>query len=347
MSPYVLATLTLTLILGTTVTLASSHWVVAWMGLEVTTLAVIPIIAHPYHPLTTEAATKYFLIQATAAAVLLFATTTNAWMEGQWHTTQLTHPLASTMALMALAMKMGLAPLHLWLPEVIQGVTLPVGLLLSTWQKLAPLALVLQVAPNAHPHALTTLGILSTLAGGWGGLNQTQLRKVLAYSSVAHLGWTVIVVQMAPQMALLAFFTYVIMTTATFLTLWTTQSTTIIKLASAWTKTPPLAPLSCLLLLSLGGLPPLTGFMPKWLILQELAAQGLFALATTLAMSALLSLFFYLRLTYLMALTLSPHPNNATAPWRSKAHRPTALLPLTISLALLGLPLTPTITSLL
>nr|BBF17052.1 NADH dehydrogenase subunit 2 [Chirocentrus nudus] len=346
MSPYVLTMLLLTLILGTTTTLASSHWVMAWMGLEMTTLAVIPIMAYPFHPRSTEAATKYFLIQATAAAVLLFAATTDAWASGQWDITQLTHPAAATMALMALAMKMGLAPLHLWLPEVIQGLTLPAALLLSTWQKIAPLALMLQVAPNTHPYALTTLGILSTLAGGWGGLNQTQLRKVMAYSSVAHLGWMIVVVQMAPQVTLIAFLTYVTMTTATFLTLWVTRSTTATTLASAWTKAPMLAPLASLLLLSLGGLPPLTGFMPKWLILQELSNQGLYLLATTMAMTALLSLFFYLRLTYLIALTLSPHPNNAIAPWRSKNQRPDVLLSLSTTLSLISLPLMPSVISL-
>nr|YP_001293763.1 NADH dehydrogenase subunit 2 [Ilisha elongata]BAF64076.1 NADH dehydrogenase subunit 2 [Ilisha elongata] len=347
MNPYVSTILLSSLGLGTTITFASSHWLLAWMGLEINTLAIAPLMTHQHHPRAVEATTKYFLTQATAAAMILFASTTNAWMCGQWEITQLTHPIASTMALTALALKIGLAPMHFWLPEVLQGVDLYTGLILSTWQKLAPFALILQMAENTHPLMLTTLAITSTMIGGWGGLNQTQLRKILAYSSIAHLGWMILVSQMAPQLTLIALSTYIIMTTAMFLTLKNTNSTKTITLASSWTKTPALAALTSFTLLSLGGLPPLTGFMPKWLILQEITNQGLITTATIMALSALLSLYFYLRLTYAMALTLSPHTINSTTPWRTQTKNPTLPLSSSIILATGLLPLTPTILTLL
>nr|QDE13217.1 NADH dehydrogenase subunit 2 [Sardinella melanura] len=343
MNPYVLSVLLFSLGLGTTVTFASSHWLLAWMGLEINTLAIIPLMAHQHHPRAIEATTKYFLTQATAAATILFASATNAWASGQWEITHLTHPTACTIAITGLALKIGLAPTHFWLPEVLQGVTLTTGLILSTWQKLAPLALIMQVADNAHPHLLTALALSSTLVGGWGGLNQTQLRKILAYSSVAHLGWMVLVTQMAPHMTLLALVTYIIMTTATFLTLSKVNSTKTITLASAWTKAPALSALACLTLLSLGGLPPLTGFMPKWLILQELSNQGFPITATVIALTALLSLYFYLRLAYAMTLTLSPSTIGSTGAWRVPAKRPTLLLSTTAVLATCLLPATPSI----
>nr|YP_009672829.1 NADH dehydrogenase subunit 2 [Nematalosa erebi]QDE53137.1 NADH dehydrogenase subunit 2 [Nematalosa erebi]WJQ22558.1 NADH dehydrogenase subunit 2 [Nematalosa erebi] len=347
MNPYVIAILLFSLGLGTTLTFASSHWLLAWMGLEINTLAIIPLMARQHHPRAIEATTKYFLTQATAAAMLLFASTTNAWMLGQWEISHLSHPIACTIAIMALALKIGLAPTHFWLPEVLQGITLTTGLILSTWQKLAPFALILQVAENAHPHLLTALAVCSTLVGGWGGLNQTQLRKVLAYSSVAHLGWMILVAQMAPQMTLLALITYITMTTAAFLTLDKVNSTKTITLTSAWTKSPALSALACLILLSLGGLPPLTGFMPKWLILQEVSNQGLPLTATIVALTALLSLYFYLRLTYAMTLTLAPYTINSTTPWRAPTKQPTLLLATTIVLATSLLPLTPSIATLL
>nr|ATQ37082.1 NADH dehydrogenase subunit 2 [Thryssa hamiltonii] len=347
MNPYVLSTLLISLGLGTTLTFMSSHWLLAWMGLEINTLAIIPLMAQKHHPRAVEATTKYFLIQATAAAMILFAATTNAWIHGQWDISQMYHPIPCSITMTALALKIGLAPLHLWLPEVLQGITLMTGLILSTWQKLAPLALIMQTANNAHPHLLTFLALTSTLVGGWGGLNQTQLRKILAYSSIAHLGWMILVSQMAPKMTLLALITYVIMTTATFLTLNNINSTKTITLASAWTKAPTLAGLTCLLLLSLGGLPPLTGFMPKWLIIQELANQGLALTATIIALTALLSLYFYLRLTHALALTLSPQTTSATAPWRSMTKQPTLALSLTTILATCLLPMTPTIFTLI
>nr|YP_003734473.1 NADH dehydrogenase subunit 2 [Thryssa baelama]BAJ09956.1 NADH dehydrogenase subunit 2 [Thryssa baelama] len=343
MNPYVLSIFFISLGLGTTLTFMSSHWLLAWMGLEINTLAIIPLMAQKHHPRAVEAATKYFLIQATAAAMILFAASANAWICGQWDINQMSHPLTSTITMTALALKIGLAPLHLWLPEVLQGITLNTGLILSTWQKLAPLALIMQTANNTHPFLLTALALSSTLIGGWGGLNQTQLRKILAYSSIAHLGWMILVSQMAPQLTLLALATYIVMTTSAFLMLNNINSTKTITLASAWTKAPTLTALTCLVLLSLGGLPPLTGFMPKWLIIQELANQGFAPTATIIALTALLSLYFYLRLTYALSLTLSPQVASASTPWRTSMMRPTLALSTATVLATCLLPITPSV----
>nr|YP_004733395.1 NADH dehydrogenase subunit 2 [Citharinus congicus]BAK42045.1 NADH dehydrogenase subunit 2 [Citharinus congicus] len=346
MNPYVLAMLLSSLGLGTTLTFASSHWLLAWMGLEINTLAILPLMAQHHHPRAVEATTKYFLTQATAAATLLFASTTNAWMTGEWDITHLSNPTATPLATIALALKVGLAPLHFWLPEVLQGLDLTTGLIMSTWQKLAPFALLIQIAPTINPTILTLLGITSALIGGWGGLNQTQLRKILAYSSIAHLGWMIIILQLSPQLTMLALGTYIIMTSAAFLTFKTVASTKIGTLALAWPKNPTLTTITILTLLSLGGLPPLTGFMPKWLILQELAKQQLPLTATIIALSALLSLYFYLRLCYAMTLTISPSTNNATTPWRLQNTQLT--LPTTIlsTATLMLLPLTPAVMAL-
>nr|YP_010957369.1 NADH dehydrogenase subunit 2 [Stemonosudis rothschildi]WMY90670.1 NADH dehydrogenase subunit 2 [Stemonosudis rothschildi] len=341
MNPYVLCILLSSLGLGTTITFASSHWLLAWMGLEINTLAILPLMAQHHHPRAVEATTKYFLTQATAAALLLFASTTNAWMTGEWDIQNLTHPLANTIAILALALKIGLAPAHFWLPEVLQGLDLTTGLILSTWQKLAPFALILQMS-SANPSLLMLLGFLSILVGGWGGLNQTQLRKVLAYSSIAHLGWMILIMQFAPTLTLLALLVYIIMTAATFLTFKTNNVKSINALATSWAKAPALTALVPLSLLSLGGLPPLTGFMPKWLILQELTKQNFLLIATLAALAALLSLYFYLRLCYAIALTMAPNSTSAPAPWRLFTPRRGLLLSLMMMLSLSLLPLTPT-----
>nr|ALG31098.1 NADH dehydrogenase subunit 2 [Mylopharodon conocephalus] len=343
MNPYVLTTLLSSLGLGTTLTFASSHWLLAWMGLEINTLAIIPLMAQHHHPRAVEAATKYFLTQATAAAMILFASMTNAWITGGWDMVNMSNPIASAMVIAALALKIGLAPMHFWMPEVLQGLDLLTGLILSTWQKLAPLALIIQTAQAIDPLLLTTLGLLSTLVGGWGGLNQTQLRKILAYSSIAHMGWMIIVLQYAPQLTLLALLTYIFMTSAAFLTLKVSSATKISTLAIVWSKSPVLTATTALVLLSLGGLPPLTGFMPKWLILQELAKQDLPLTATVMALAALLSLYFYLRLCYAMTLTISPNTVNSATPWRVQTTQASLPLALTTTLALGLLPMTPAI----
>nr|YP_003412032.1 NADH dehydrogenase subunit 2 [Gila conspersa]BAI67658.1 NADH dehydrogenase subunit-2 [Gila conspersa] len=343
MNPYVLMTLLSSLGLGTTLTFASSHWLLAWMGLEINTLAIIPLMAQHHHPRAVEAATKYFLTQATAAAMILFASMTNAWITGGWDMSDMSNPIASTMIIAALALKIGLAPMHFWMPEVLQGLDLLTGLILSTWQKLAPLALIIQTAQAIDPLLLTALGLLSTLIGGWGGLNQTQLRKILAYSSIAHMGWMIIVLQYAPHLTLLALLTYIFMTSAAFLTLKISSATKVNTLAIIWSKNPVLTATTALVLLSLGGLPPLTGFMPKWLILQELTKQSLPLAATVMALAALLSLYFYLRLCYAMTLTLSPNTLSSATPWRLRTTQASLPLALTTTLALGLLPVTPAI----
>nr|AGG69219.1 NADH dehydrogenase subunit 2 [Nannoperca vittata] len=346
MNPYILATLLFGLGLGTTITFASSHWLLAWMGLEMNTLAIIPLMAQHHHPRAVEATTKYFLTQATAAAMLLFASTTNAWLTGQWDIQQMTHPLPVTMITLALALKIGLAPVHAWLPEVLQGLDLTTGLILSTWQKLAPFALLLQIQP-VNSTILIMLGLMSTLVGGWGGLNQTQLRKILAYSSIAHLGWMILVLQFSPSLTFLTLIVYLIMTFSTFLVFKLNKATSINALATSWTKAPAMTALTPLILLSLGGLPPLTGFMPKWLILQELTKQDLAPTATLAALSALLSLYFYLRLSYAITLTLSPNNLTGMTPWRLPSTQPTLPLAITTLATLTLLPLTPAMTALL
>nr|YP_009311620.1 NADH dehydrogenase subunit 2 [Pseudochondrostoma polylepis]BAV70562.1 NADH dehydrogenase subunit 2 [Pseudochondrostoma polylepis] len=347
MNPYVLTILLSSLGLGTTLTFASSHWLLAWMGLEINTLAIVPLMAQHHHPRAVEATTKYFLTQATAAAMILFASTTNAWITGEWDMNNMSNPIASTMIIIALALKIGLAPMHFWMPEVMQGLDLLTGLILSTWQKLAPLALIVLTAQAIDPLLLTALGLMSTLVGGWGGLNQTQLRKILAYSSIAHMGWMIIVLQYAPQLTLLALLMYIFMTSAAFLTLKASSATKVNTLAVVWSKSPILTTTTALVLLSLGGLPPLTGFMPKWLILQELAKQGLALTATIMALAALLSLYFYLRLCYAMTLTISPNTAAATTPWRTRTTQTSLPLAMFTIMALGLLPVSPAIVMLI
>nr|WNH37563.1 NADH dehydrogenase subunit 2 [Photonectes albipennis] len=329
--------------LGTVLTFSSSHWFLAWMGLEINTLAILPLMSQKHHPRAVEATAKYFLIQATAGTLILFAGLSSAWISGEWVTTQFSHPYASSITTLALALKLGVAPAHFWLPDVLQGLDLTTGLIVSTWQKLAPFALMVQTAPCADPQLLLTLGLASTLLGGWGGLNQTQLRKILAFSSVSHLGWMILVVQFAPSLALLNLFIYIIMTSMAFLALKAYNCTTLSDLATSWAKSPALATLFSPVLLSLGGLPPLSGFMPKWLVLGEMTKQGLQLPATLAALSALLSLFFYLRICYVMTLTSPPNVMIKAIPWRLSPSQKHTLLAPTSIVALGILPVTPAV----
>nr|AAF03018.1 NADH dehydrogenase subunit II [Maratecoara lacortei] len=338
MSPFILVILTLSLIMGTLMAITTSHWIMAWIGLEINTFAILPFMSQKQYPRTIEATMKYFIIQTSATTMLLFAIIMNAWVTGEWGIQQTNHPLTLTMTTTALLMKMGLAPLHAWFPEIMQGLNFLSGLILSTWQKLAPFSLLLQLVNN-NPNLTSILGLLSILVGGWGGLNQTQTRKILSYSSIAHLGWMLLISRYMPKLALLAFIIYTIMTFAMFTMLWFNQSTTLKMLSTSLIKTPALMVIMPLILMSLGGLPPLTGFLPKWLILSELAKQNLTLFATTAALASLMSLFFYLRLSYTTAFTISPNFISMTVPWRIKTLFPTLPLAISVGLSLYLLPL--------
>nr|ARF06887.1 NADH dehydrogenase subunit 2 [Gambelia sila]ARF06888.1 NADH dehydrogenase subunit 2 [Gambelia sila] len=342
MSPTATMILISSLATGTIITASSHHWLLAWIGLEINTLAIIPIISKQHHPRSTEAATKYFLTQAAASALILFSSTINAWDTGTWNILSMTNQQANILLTAALAMKLGLAPMHFWLPEVLQGSTMKTALIISTWQKLAPMALMYLTINNLSPTILLMTGLLSTTIGGWGGLNQTQLRKIMAYSSIAHLGWIAAIGPMMTNIMTLNLMIYITMTTSMFSMFLMTQSKTIQDTTMSWTSSPTATITMMLTLLSLGGLPPLSGFMPKWLILEELATQNLAPMATLLAITSLLSLFFYLRLTYTTTLTLSPNPSTTNHKWRFKSKTP-MLITMTLPASTMILPLTPMI----
>nr|NP_114042.1 NADH dehydrogenase subunit 2 [Lyciasalamandra atifi]AAK43347.1 NADH dehydrogenase subunit 2 [Lyciasalamandra atifi] len=339
MSPYVLSVLMSSLAIGTIATLSSTHWFLAWMGLEINTLAIIPLMTKTYHPRGTESATKYFLTQATASGLILFSTTINAWALGEWTLTNL-NPTSSTILTIALAMKLGIAPFHLWLPDVMQGLNLMTGLILSTWQKLAPMALLIMINHQLNSNLLMLMAILSTVVGGWGGLNQVQMRKIMAYSSIAHLGWMIMILTFSPTLTVLNFLIYIILTTSMFMMMISLLSTNINKLAVSWSKTPTLSALMMITLMALGGLPPTSGFLPKWLILQEMTNQHMSLMSTIMAMSTLLSLFFYLRLSYVISLTTAPNISNSNLMWRVQL-KPMTAMPVIIILSLMLMPITP------
>nr|AKQ13201.1 NADH dehydrogenase subunit 2 [Pachytriton xanthospilos]AKQ13202.1 NADH dehydrogenase subunit 2 [Pachytriton xanthospilos]AKQ13203.1 NADH dehydrogenase subunit 2 [Pachytriton xanthospilos]AKQ13204.1 NADH dehydrogenase subunit 2 [Pachytriton xanthospilos]AKQ13205.1 NADH dehydrogenase subunit 2 [Pachytriton xanthospilos] len=339
MSPYTLSMLMSSLAVGTITTLSSYHWFLAWMGLEVNTLAIIPLMTKMHHPRATESATKYFLTQATASALILFSTIMNAWMTGEWTIMNMNHHTSTTILTIALAIKLGVAPFHLWLPDVLQGLNMMTCLILSTWQKLAPMALLILTSHQLNTNLLIMMALTSMVVGGWGGLNQTQMRKIMAYSSIAHLGWMTMIVPFAPNLALLNLLIYIILTSSMFMTLMALNSTSMNKLSTSWLKTPTLAAFTMIVLMALGGLPPTSGFLPKWLILQEMAKQHLNMLSITMAMSALLSLFFYLRLSYTISMTSPPHISNSNLNWREK--NSLQIIPMMIMLSMMMMPMTP------
>nr|UFY86335.1 NADH dehydrogenase subunit 2 [Cyrtodactylus rukhadeva] len=339
MNPLIWSTLTMSLAIGGSTPLSSNHWLLASPGLELNTLSILPIIIRHHHPRATEATTKYFLIQATAATMIMLASIISTWQTGQWSITHTT-PTATLLTTMALMLKLGIAPLHLWYPHVLQGTTMNTALTISTWQKIAPLTLLYMTHHALNQTTLILVGLTSALVGGWGGLNQTQTRTILAFSSIAHMGWLMAALAINQHLTTLTMITYMILTLATFMPLTTTK--TITDIGMAWPTSPTTLTATMNNLMSLGGLPPLKGSTPKWLILKGLTTTGLATIATLLLLTSLPSLFLYVRLAYMTTLTTPPATTNTEHKWRFKPQRLTHIAP-TIMAATLLLPLTATL----
>nr|ADK93101.1 NADH dehydrogenase subunit 2 [Crocidura fuliginosa] len=341
MNPMISIILLGTIMLGTSIVMTSSHWFMTWLGFEMNMMAIVPVLMKKYSPRSMEAATKYFLTQATASMILMLAIIINLMYSGQWTITNMENFTASTLITLALMMKLGLAPFHFWVPEVTQGIPLDSGLILLTWQKIAPLSLLYQVHSSMNTNMLLLMSLVSIMVGGWGGLNQTQLRKIMAYSSIAHMGWMMAILIYNPNLSFLNLLIYILMTSSMFMLLIFTSTTSTLSLSLTWNKTPIITILSLVTLLSLGGLPPLTGFMPKWMIIQELTKNNSVIFPTLMAVLALLNLFFYMRLTYSTALTMFPTMNNTKLMWQFQNMNMLPMMSPLIMISTLTLPLTP------
>nr|YP_010443036.1 NADH dehydrogenase subunit 2 [Phormosoma bursarium]UTD49286.1 NADH dehydrogenase subunit 2 [Phormosoma bursarium] len=307
----------ITVITGTIIVLSTENWFIIWVGLELSTLALVPILCTNFTPRTIEASIKYFLIQALSAALLLNGALIQAWTTGSWSILEPTNTVTTISLSIALAFKLGLAPCHFWFPDVLQGLPFTQGLIISTWQKIAPLIILFSFSTLIFSYLIIISGLLSVLIGGIGGLNQTQIRKILAFSSIAHMGWIVTTSIYSFNAALVMLTLYLIINTSLFLLSDFLNIFTLGHLNTTSQLSPLSSSLLILIVLSLGGLPPLTGFMVKFASLYCLIGNNFIFLSSLLIIGSLLSLFFYLRIAFNASLLLFPHHIVGLSSWRN------------------------------
>nr|AQM39837.1 NADH dehydrogenase subunit 2 [Orophyllus montanus] len=291
----------MTLTLGTLISISSTSWLSVWVGLEINLLSFIPLIAQGKNSLSTEASLKYFLIQALASSILLFSfilmqlTTTMNLLVYQ--------ELFIFLLISSLLLKMGAAPFHFWFPGTMEGLDWFNNMLLMTWQKIAPLMLLSYLIKF---NTFTSMIILcSIITGSLGGLNQTSLRKLMAYSSINHLGWMIGGMLVGENMWLIYFLIYTILSLSVVLIFHSFQISYISQNYMILAPHPSLKFFLYTLLLSLGGLPPFLGFAPKWLIIQTLMNANQIILISVMVITTLVTLFYYIRLTF-SAFLLNP-----------------------------------------
>nr|ABN72894.1 NADH dehydrogenase subunit 2 [Drosophila persimilis]QXG19477.1 NADH dehydrogenase subunit 2 [Drosophila persimilis]DAA06208.1 TPA_exp: NADH dehydrogenase subunit 2 [Drosophila persimilis] len=294
------------MIIGTMITVTSNSWLGAWMGLEINLLSFIPLLSDNNNLTSTEASLKYFLTQALASTVLLFSSIILMLKNNM--NIEINESFTSMIIMSALLLKMGAAPFHFWFPNMMEGLTWMNALMLMTWQKIAPLMLISYL--NIKNLLLISV-ILSVIVGAIGGLNQTSLRKLMAFSSINHLGWMLMSLMISESVWLIYFTFY------SFLSFILTFMFNIFKLFHlnqlfSWFMNSKVLKFTLFMnFLSLGGLPPFLGFLPKWLVIQELTFCNQYFTLTIMMMSTLITLFFYLRICY-SAFMLNYYENNWT-----------------------------------
>nr|YP_009041218.1 NADH dehydrogenase subunit 2 [Gramastacus lacus]CDQ51981.1 NADH dehydrogenase subunit 2 [Gramastacus lacus] len=288
----------LSLISGTILSISSSSWLLAWIGLELNLMSFIPLISSKTNLISSEAALKYFLIQALGSAIIVFSST------------MLT--IYSSFSLLAISfallLKMGACPFHFWFPQVMEGMNWLHATLLMTVQKLAPMFLISYLTFNMFCWvAIAAAACFSAIIGAIGGLNQTSLRKILAFSSINHMSWMLFSMLINETSWIIYFVLYALITTSITMLFFSLQAYYFSNLINAQCSTLSKT-ISMMALFSLGGLPPFSGFIPKWIVVQEMIYCSYFHAMILLLFSSLITLYFYIRLS-ISSISLS-HPQN-------------------------------------
>nr|QXI83499.1 NADH dehydrogenase subunit 2 [Neomyia cornicina] len=278
------------LMMGTLISISANSWLGAWMGLEINLLAFIPLMSGN-KLMSTEAALKYFLTQTLASSIFLFAVILFLLNSSKSNSNYIMEMIIFS----SLLLKSGSAPFHFWFPNVMEGLSWINNLILMTWQKIAPLMLISYIIYK--PLILISI-ILSSLIGALGGLNQTSLRKLMAYSSINHLGWMLAAMYNSNLIWLIYFIFYTFLNFSMVFMFYMFKISHINQLFSLFFHKKEIKFILFFNLLSLGGLPPFLGFMPKMMVIQLMTMNNQLFLLTFMVLMTLITLYFYMRLCY-------------------------------------------------
>nr|YP_010994996.1 NADH dehydrogenase subunit 2 [Molipteryx fuliginosa]WOZ14004.1 NADH dehydrogenase subunit 2 [Molipteryx fuliginosa] len=285
------------LVISTLITLSANNWLSMWMGLEMNLMSFIPLISKKKNKKSSQAMMMYFLTQSIGSITLLFSILMNSIM---FMYPSLSNDPIIMMTMASIMIKVGAAPFHLWLPEMMTKLNWPECMLLMTWQKVAPLTVLSNMALNNWFLYISVFA--STMVGGLAGLNQTSLRKLLAYSSISHLGWMMMFMTVSTS-----WYKYLIIYSLLIIMICTLMKKNVFFINQLMVSSVSLTEKMTytILILSLGGLPPLLGFLPKWMVMQSLINSNLYFLMIIMMLLSLLTLFYYLRMMTSLILAYS------------------------------------------
>nr|AIW06290.1 NADH dehydrogenase subunit 2 [Curculionidae sp. MT-2014] len=284
-----------TLALGTLTAISSYNWYTAWIGLEINLLSLIPLLKDPLNKFPSEAALKYFISQTIGSSLILYTIVMFSFSKT---------PLASQMEMpetiaisSALLLKMGAAPFHFWMPEVISGLNWKNIYIIMTWQKIAPLTLLFYLI-DSFIMLFSIIIVASSMISGIQGLNQTCMRKIMAYSSINHTSWMIASMLNSFSIFIYYFLIYCLINFNMVLVFNKFSILYLSQLIKTFSSQKIMKFLFMLNFLSLGGLPPFIGFLPKWMTINMMVNNNHYFVAAMLIIFTLISLYFYLRVTF-------------------------------------------------
>ena len=339
--------LLLTALLGASVLVASSHFAAFFLGLETLSISLFTLIGYPLNrerPL--EAAIKYLILSGVSSAFLLMGMALIYAQSGELTFNGIGHFIASQPAMNAmilsgiilivagLGFKLSLVPFHLWTSDVYQGAPAPITAFIATVSKGAVFVLLLRFFISSGSYAHTPLltvfsfiAMLSILGGNLLALLQNNVKRLLAYSSIAHMGYLLVAFiaggSIAPSLAVesVTFYlvAYFITTIGAFgvvsvLSTPQTEAGDIALYHGLFWRRPWLAGIFTLMLLSLAGIPLTAGFIGKFYIFTSAADGRLWGLLVAIIAGSGLGLYYYLRIIVVMSMNIEATVNESEEP---------------------------------
>nr|ACW83027.1 NADH dehydrogenase subunit 2 [Eucleoteuthis luminosa] len=284
----------LIMVAGTLFSLSSSHWLTMWMGLEINLMGFLPLMNIKGKTLEAEASMKYFIIQSMSSSILIISSVFMYNSTLSWYS-MFTDDMFSLMIILSLVLKLGGAPLHFWVPSIAKQMSWSILFMMLTWQKIAPLLMLSLI--NSNLMIIMLISYFLPSLGSIMALNQTNIQLIMAYSSISHLGWMLSMVSLNSSLTLMYFFNYILISMPLMNMLSLTLGNHLFMMTQQ-TKMNNMIPIS--LILSLGGLPPLLGFMSKLVILISLIEMKLMMLTMFMFVGTLISLYFYLNMSLML-----------------------------------------------
>ena len=310
--------------LGASVLVASSHFASFFLGLELLSVSLYGMISYTYtRPFSVEAGIKYLVLAAVSAAFLLFGMALVYMAAGTMEFGRMAvliseGKLSRELMLPGIALiitgfgfKLALVPFHFWTPDVYQGAPTPVAAYIATVSKGAMFALLLRYIGTsganvytAVPAIFTIIAISSMFTGNILALLQNNVKRILAYSSIAHLGYILVAFLAGGQFGALAVTLYLVTYFVTIIGAFGVVSILSDENGDAedievyrglfWRR-PALAAVFTAMLLSLAGIPVTAGFISKFYIVAAGASSSIWALIIILVITSAIGLFYYLR----------------------------------------------------